>query len=85
MLFSLTVGSELSPKKINRESNQTKLRAKALPQDLEFIPKEGIKLSKEFSSVPPLFTADFRIESLFLERVLNDVEKFVATLPVSIR
>ena len=68
---------------IKKENNQTKLRAKPMPQDRSWYPESGIHLMKENSTFDePVPVADFRIDKLELPRVYFEIlqEDAYATL-----
>ena len=67
---------------IKKENNQTKLRAKPMPQDRSWYPESGIHLMKENSTFDePVPVADFRIDKLELPRVYHDLLKYFKRMP----
>ena len=71
---------------IKKENNQTKLRAKSLPQDKTWIPDAGIRLLKENSTFDdPVGVADFRVEKLELAKVSRDLLKYFKRMPPNTR
>ena len=61
------------------------LRVKVLPQDTISIPADGLKVMKDdiiFEDVP---CADFRVESLHLEKVMRDLLKWIRIMPTHTR
>ena len=70
---------------IVQEGGVTKLRAKRLPQDNVWLPPTGIELIKQGITYDPVKCADFRVESLNLEKVTSDLIKYFKTMPATVR
>lgn len=70
---------------IVQEGGVTKLRAKRLPQDNVWLPPTGIELIKQGIAYDPVKCADFRVESLNLEKVTSDLIKYFKTMPATVR
>ena len=72
--------------RINKENNQTKLRAKPMPQDRSWYPESGIRLMKEKSTFEePVPVADFRVDKLELPKVYRDLLKYFKRMPTHTR
>ena len=61
------------------------MRAKHLPQDLEWTPSTGIRLVKEAVIHEPVPASEFRIEKLDLPHVFRDLNKYFLKLPMPVR
>ena len=70
---------------LKMEENEVRFRYKRLPQDLEYGPKAGMKLVKFGVQSRLIDVADFRIESLQLEKLFRSLEAFFQTLPLYVR
>ena len=71
---------------IRKENKDTKLRAKPLPQDKNWIPDVGIRLLKENSKFDdPIGVADFRVDTLNLPKVYQDLLKYFKRMPTQTR
>ena len=68
-----------------KEDNCVKMRAKHLPQDLEWTPRVGIRLVKEGIEIEPIGASEFRIEKLDLDHVFRDLLKYFQRLPMALR
>ena len=71
--------------KISKEGSVTKLRMKRFPQDLEWLPPTGIQLLKENIKYEPVGSSGFRVESLNLDKILHDLEKYFKRMPTPVR
>ena len=67
------------------EENCVKMRAKHLPQDLEWTPASGLRLVKDCIMFEPVPADEFRIEKLDLPHVFRDLNKFFPKLPLLLR
>ena len=69
-----------------KESSETKMRYKSLPQSLEWIPKTGIKLLKDDADFGPVGIAPFRVESLEIDDLEASLRtKYFPTLQAQVR
>jgi hypothetical protein len=68
-----------------KEDGFVKMRAKHLPQDLEWTPQTGIRLVKEGIELEPVCASEFRIQKLDLDHVFRDLLKYFQRLPMSVR
>ena len=71
--------------RISKEGSITKLRLKRLPQDKEWLPPTGIQLLKQNIIFEPVGCAEFRVESLNLDKILHDLEKYFKRMPTPVR
>ena len=67
---------------IKKEKGQARLRGKRYSFEKEWIPAAGIRLLSEDTILSPIGPAAFRIESLNLPKVFQDLQRFLATLPL---
>ena len=70
---------------IKKEGGITRLRVKRLPQDQVWFPPTGIELIKRNIDYQPVGSADSRVESLNLDRVLSDLTKYFQRMPTHVR
>ena len=68
-----------------KESEFVKMRAKHLPQDVEWTPSTGIRLVKEGVVFEPVGASEFRIDKLDLTHVFRDLLKYFQRLPMPLR
>ena len=61
------------------------LRAKRLPQDRNYTPEKGIKMLNENVVFHPVPSADFRIDSLNIPKVVHDLQSYFSRMPTQIR
>ena len=47
--------------------------------------QDGIQLMKENVKHEEIYSADFRVDGLHLDRVLSDLEKWIRTMPENVR
>ena len=71
--------------KVSREEEMTKLRFKRLPQDQEWLPPTGIQLINKNITFNPIGSSDFRVESLNLDKIFHDLEKYLRRMPAKTR
>ena len=71
--------------KISRENGCAKLRAKKLPQDVDLVPRAGIRLLVEGHPYGPVGVADFRIDKLNFDQVMKGIRIYTTNLPLSER
>ena len=70
---------------IKKEGGITRLRVKRLPQDQVWFPPTGIELIKRNIDYEPVGSADFRILSLNLDKVMSDLTKYFLRMPTHVR
>ena len=70
---------------LKKEGPDVKLRYKKLPQSVEYGPVCGIRLLKVTGGPHLIKAAEFRIESLSLEKLLRGLQPFFATLDLNKR
>ena len=68
-----------------RENDQIKLRAKRLPQDLEWVPPTGICLVKPNTVYGPVGCAEFRVEDLMLDKIVANLQRYFKRMPTHVR
>ena len=68
-----------------KESEMVRMRAKHLPQDVEWTPTSGLRLLSESVQHEPVPASDFRIEKLDLDHVFRDLFKYFQTMPMPLR
>ena len=69
----------------NKEEGEVKLRYKKLPQSAEYGPVGGMKLLKTKVKLEPIKAADFRVESLGLDKLLRGLQPYFASLDFETR
>ena len=71
---------------VKKEDYVVKFRAKYMPQDTEWTPLGGINLLNRADIVfEPVEAANFRIESLQIPKVYQDLQKYLMRMPMSLR
>ena len=70
---------------IKKEKGQARLRGKRYSFEKEWIPSAGIRLLSEDTTLLPIGPAQFRIESLNLPKVFQDLQRYFVTLPLEDR
>ena len=68
-----------------KEDGEVKLRYKKLPQSAEYGPVGGMKLLKTRGNLEAIKAADFRVESLGLEKLLRGLQPYFASLDLETR
>ena len=68
-----------------KDNETVKMRAKHLPQDVEWTPPTGIRLVKDGVDFGPVGADDFRIEKLDMPHVYRDLYKYFKRLPMHLR
>ena len=68
-----------------KEDGVTKMRVKPLPQDTEWLPPTGMRIIKSDIKFEPVPCADFRIENLYLDKVVHDLQRYFSRMPTQIR
>ena len=70
---------------ISSEDGKAKLRAKKLPQDVQLVPRAGIRLLKEGHPFGPIGIAEFRIEKVKFDQILKGLRIFMANLSLEVK
>ena len=70
---------------IKKEKGETRLRGKRYLFDKEWNPAAGIRLLSEGTTFEPVGVAEFRIESLNLKKIYQDLSRYFVTLPLEER
>lgn len=70
---------------VTKEAGEVRLRYKRLPQSPEYGPPMGIKILKSRVNSGPIPVADFRIESLELDKVIRSLQPYFSTLNMESR
>lgn len=68
--------------KIANAGNVVKLWAKRLPQDKNLVPEGGLKVLKDCVTFEKVPSAQFRVETLNIDKVISDLTKYLQCLPV---
>jgi len=68
--------------KVSKENGFAKLRAKKLPQDINLVPRAGIRLMIEGHPYGPVGIADFRIDKLNFDQVMKGIKLYSKNLPL---
>ena len=63
----------------------TKLRAKRLPQDDTWLPPTGIRIVEPNVPYDPIGSAQFRIEELFLPKIVENLQRYFRRMPTHVR
>ena len=63
----------------------TKLRAKRLPQDDDWVPPTGIRLVQPNTPYDPVGSAEFRVDTLLLPKIAENLIKYFRRMPTPIR
>ena len=71
--------------KFVKEDGVTKMRVKPLPQDTEWLPPTGMRIIKENITYDPVPCCEFRIENLYLDKVLHDLQRYFSRMPTHVR
>ena len=72
-------------KEVSKEKKEIKLRAKRLPQDLEWVPPTGICLVQPNTVYDPVGCAEFRVENLMLSKIVANLQKYFKRMPTHVR
>jgi hypothetical protein len=67
---------------VSLEDGEAKLRAKKLPQDVQLVPRAGIRLMKEGHSFGPVGVADFRTEKLNFDLIMKGLKIYMSSMPL---
>ena len=67
---------------IKKQNGQARLRGKRYLFEKEWFPPTGIRVLAEDTKLEPVDVAPFRIESLNIPKVYQDLKRFLATLPL---
>ena len=65
---------------ISRESGLAKLRAKKLPQDVNLVPRAGIRMLKENYDFVPIGAAEFRIDKIKFDEIFRGLHVYTSSL-----
>ena len=68
-----------------REAGQTRLRVKRLPQHTQWWPPTGMNLIQDNITYEPVHSSDFRVESLQLDKVVHDLQRYFLRMPTHVR
>ena len=76
--------------KIKKENTEkdgkvTKLRAKRLPQDEDWVPPTGMRIVQPNTPYNPVGSAEFRVEGLLLPKIVENLQKYFKRMPTHIR
>ena len=70
---------------IKKEKGEARLRGKRYLFDKEWNPAAGIRLLNEGTTFEPVGAAEFRIETLNLKKIFQDLSRYYVTLPLEER
>ena len=79
----LTNHSKYNSFAVKKEDGRVKFRAKKLPQDLELVPRAGLRLLKENTVYCPVESAEFRTEEIMFDRIFKAVATITSKLQLS--
>ena len=68
-----------------KENEIVKMRAKHLPQDVEWTPSTGIRVIKDDVHFDTVGASEFRIDKLDMPHVYRDLYKYFKRLPMHLR
>lgn len=75
----------IKKEKTAKEGKVTKLRAKRLPQDEDWVPPTGIRILQPDVPFDPVGSADFRVEELLLPKIVENLQKYFRRMPTHTR
>ena len=70
---------------LKKENGEVRFRYKRLPQSSEYGPLQGIKLIKSREGLHPVKAAEFRIESLKLDKLMRGLQPYFRTMELERR